>query len=294
MRIMIPPIPPFVIDDDFMDNDENDGGWDEDDDFIAAMEAGLERDVEVEDFALQFLNELERDLLSDLPLGDTSLLFDAPPPLASNDDDLHLDDLDDEYNVTTDNQQKRVRGNWRDGFEFGNLFDSCWYRKFLASDRDGVEGTRSRTRRLSGRDRQGIFRSTFRLPLAKVESLALLMINKNIIFPTRRIKTAVAMQIKAELHVLGALCILGHGLPFGVISAYSNISKEEHRLFFHKFINYFFDHHQDYFTSTRCRGAKNCFKEISWGGTAWRYGIKGCGTCEMVSCPSWRLQPLQR
>ncbi|KAL7428260.1 hypothetical protein ACHAXH_003875 [Discostella pseudostelligera] len=114
---MIPPIPPFVIDDDFMDNDENDGGWDEDDDFIAAMEAGLERDVEVEDFALQFLNELERDLLSDLPLGDTSLLFDAPPPLASNDDDLHLDDLDDEYNVTTDNQQKRIISLPRDAEE---------------------------------------------------------------------------------------------------------------------------------------------------------------------------------
>ena len=72
------------------------------------------------------------------------------------------------------------------------------------------------------------------------------MIEKKIILPTWRIKSAIAVRVKAELHVLGALSILGHGLPFAVVSTYSNISKEEHRLFFHKFIKYFFDNHQEY------------------------------------------------
>ena len=46
--------------------------------------------------------------------------------------------------------------------------------------------------------------------------------------------------------MLGVLIVLGHGLPFCVVSTYSHISKEEHRLFFHKFIDYFFENHNEY------------------------------------------------
>ena len=241
---MIPPIPPFVLNAARVDGDE-DGGADNEYDFVEELESGLEKDLEPDDFAGQFEEELEKELLSGVALADTSL-FDLPTHLFNN-DDLNLHGLDEDYDIiTTNTQSKRVRGKCRDGYELGNFFQSCWYQKFLAPDKDGVEGSRSRTHRLSGRDRQGAFRSTFRLTLDKVERLAKTMIENRIILPTRRINSTIAMQIKVELHVLGALSILGHGLPFTVVSTYSNISKEEHRLFFHKFIEYFFVHHQEY------------------------------------------------
>ena len=238
MRITIPPIPPF--DATWATCDDSSEG---DDDFISVLESRLEGCVEASDFTLQFEEELERELASEASLNSSELFLNASPPFFDNDDlELCNIDEDDEANNDDDkdSQLKRGRGKCREGYTLGNLFHSCWYTKFLAPD------SRSRTRRMSGRDNQGVFRATFRLPLDKVERLANLMIDKRIIGPTRRIKTAIAVQVKAELHVLGALCILGHGLPFQVISSNSNISKEEHRLFFHKFINYFFDNHRDY------------------------------------------------
>ena len=245
-RIIIPSIPPFVSNAARVDFDD-DVDADDEYDFVSELELGLERDVECDDFAFQFKEELEKDITSGGSFATTTALFNLPTQQLFNADNIDLCGLDENYDVGTHhNTSKRVRGKCRDGYELGDLFKSCWYRKFLAPDKDGIEGSRSRTRRLSGRDRQGVFRSTFRLTLDKVERLAQIMIEKKIILPTRRIKSAIAVKVKAELHVLGALSILGHGLPFAVVSTYSNISKEEHRLFFHKFIEYFFDNHQEY------------------------------------------------
>ena len=243
MRIKIPPIPPF---DATWENSDGDSSSEGDDDFISRLESRLEGGV---DFALQFEEELERELASgEASLHSSASFLNASSPFLSNNDlELgNIDEDDEEGYVEEDHPPKRVRGKCREGYTLGNLFQSCWYTKFLSPDRDGIEGSRSRTRRMSGRDNQGAFRATFRLPLHKVERLADLMIEQKIILPTRRMKTPIAVQVKAELHVLGALCVLGHGLPFQVISTYSNISKEEHRLFFHRFIDYFFDNHRNY------------------------------------------------
>jgi len=204
-----------------------------------------------------------------------------PSPVLFGDDD------DEEFDAATDRPPtKRVRGKCRDGYEFGDLFESCWYTKFLVPDRDGVEGSRNLTRRQSGRDRQGVFRSTFRLPLDKVEQLADLMIEKEVIVPTRRMRTILTVQTKAELHVLGALCVLAHGLPFQVISTYSNISKEEHRLFFHKFIDYFFDNHRDYIYLPRdadeLRSVSRKYREV---------GLPGCMGSKDVVHVKWSRAP---
>jgi len=228
--------------DDSCDAGDDSGG--EEYDFVSTLESWLERDVDLDDFVEMLEDQLEHELLSDVPLHAISL-FDDGESLIIN-DELTLNDLDEDYGIQGDQQTKRVRGKSHEKYQFGNIFQSCWYHKFLMPDKDGVEGSRSKTQRISGRDRQGAFRATFRLTLDKVEKIAQLMINKNVIMPTRRINTAVAVQVKAELHVLGALCVVGHGLPFGVISTYSNISKEEHRLFFHKFIDFFFEQHKDY------------------------------------------------
>ena len=191
---MITPIPPFILNAARVDGDE-DGGADNEYDFVEELESGLEKDLEPDDFAGQFEEELEKELLSGVALADTSL-FDLPTHLLNN-DNLDLHGLDKDYDIiTTNTQSKRVRGKCRDGYELGNFFQSCWYQKFLAPDKDGVEGSRSRTRRLSGRDRQGAFRSTFRLTLDKVERLAKTMIENRIILPTRRINSTIAMQLR--------------------------------------------------------------------------------------------------
>jgi len=227
---------------DIHNNDDDGDGDDEDDDFVLQMESALEGEVETDDFVSTFERELEESLFSDTAIDNTSLL---EAPASFDGDPFMLEDPEvDVYGTNT--QQKRVRGKCREFYKFGDIFSSCWYSKFLTRDSNGVEGSRTLTRRLSSLDRQGTFRSAFRLPLDKVERLAMLMLEKGIILPTRRIHSAFAVQLKAELHVLGALSVLGHALPFQVISIPSNISKEEHRIFFHKFIDYFFDNHEDY------------------------------------------------
>ncbi len=243
MRITIPPFPPFVFSDDDSDGQEEGG---DDDDFIAELETRLEEEVD-------FAEELEKTLEQDMLLPDASLnsspFGDVSQQIALDNIIHNLNDIgsDDDDKINGDNRPpKRVRGKCREPYQFGHLFASCWYVQFLGPDKNGVEGRRTITRRQSGRDRQGLFRSIFRLPLTKIERLADLMIEKGIIVPTRRLRSALAVQTRAELHVMGALCALAHGLPFQVISASSNISKEEHRLFFHKFIDYFFDHHREY------------------------------------------------
>ena len=72
------------------------------------------------------------------------------------------------------------------------------------SDRDGIKGSRNRTCRLLGRDRKGVFRSSFRLTLGKMEQLAKIMIEKK--KSSRKIKLAKAfLAIKAEIHTDASL-----------------------------------------------------------------------------------------
>ena len=183
-RIIIPSIPPFVSNAARVDFDD-DVDADDEYDFVSEFELGLERDVECDDFAVQFEEELEKEITSGGSFATATALINLPTQQLFNADDIDLCGLDENYDVGTHhNTSKRVRGKCRDGYELGNLFKSCWYRKFLAPDKDGIEGSRSRTRRLSGRDRQGVFRSTFRLTLDKVERLAQVMIEKKIILPT--------------------------------------------------------------------------------------------------------------
>jgi hypothetical protein len=129
--------------------------------------------------------------------------------------------------------------------------------------------------------------SIFRLPLAKIERLADLMIEKKIIVPTRRSRSALAVQTRAELHVMGALFVLAHGLPFQVIFTSSNISKEEHCVFLHKFIDYFFKHHHDYIYLPRdadeLKLVQQKYREV---------GLPGCMGSKDVVHVRWACAPL--
>jgi hypothetical protein len=107
-----------------------------------------------------------------------------------------------------------------------------------------------------------------------------------IIHPTRRMKSPSAVQAKAELHVMGALCVLAHNLSFQVISSNTNISKEEHWIFFHKFIDYFFDHHTDYISlphdADELRGVSRKYREV---------GLPGCMGSKDVVHVKWACAP---
>jgi hypothetical protein len=254
---------------------ENEADGDGDDDFIADLEFELEADLYGVDFALEFEKELERDLSSEALLSSEVL-----------NRRLDFDDEQKEEGGEAEKPPKRRRGKCVEGYSFGNLFSSSWYLKFLSPDRDGVEGTRNRTRRQSGMGRQSLFRALFRLPLDKVERLASLMMERQIIHPTRRMKSPLAVQAKAELHVMGALCVLAHGLPFQVISSNTNISKEQHRIFFHQFIDYFFDHHTDYISLPRDAD------ELRVGSRKYReVGLPGCMGSKDVVHVKWACAP---
>ena len=146
----------------------------------------------------------------------------------------------------TNNTRKKGRGKSSEKYEFGKLLESNWYIKFLAPDKDGLEGSRTKTLRLSSRDRDGAFRSLVHMPLTKIEGIAQLFLDNGIICPTGRMRNLELVRIKAELHVMAAICHHTHGHPFRILSINTNISKEEHRKFFHEFIHYFFENHKRY------------------------------------------------
>ena len=220
----------------------------DDDDFVEKMASQLDDQIGGVDFISMMEDDLNRDLFGQ----NNALGFALPVSALDNGlflgglDEGGLDDTVDNNNNNTQQRRRRVRGKCKEGYTLGNMFTSTWYTKFLAPDSNGNEGSRNLTQRVSAGDRQGLFRSMFRLPLHKVEQLADTMIEEEIITPTRRVPSALAVQIKAELHVMAALAVLGHGMPFRLCSLGSNISKEEHRVFFHRFIDYFFANHEKY------------------------------------------------
>jgi hypothetical protein len=94
--------------------------------------------------AIPIGEELENDLFSTAPLRSNS----AASSFMVHSPQLFFDDGDDEeINATTNCPPKRVCGKYVEGYKFGDLFQSCWYTKFLLPNRDGVEGRRTRTRR---------------------------------------------------------------------------------------------------------------------------------------------------
>ena len=112
------------------------------------------------------------------------------------------------------------------------------------------------------------------------------MMEHQIIHPTRRMKSPSAVQAKAELHVMGALCVLAHNLPSQVISSNTNISKEEHWIFFHKFIDYFFHHHTD---DISLPSDTDELREVSWKCSG--VSLPGCMGSKDVVHVKWARAP---
>lgn len=126
------------------------------------------------------------------------------------------------------------------GYSFGNVFESSWYKKFLAPD------VREKTYRSSSRDRYGAFRSHFRMPLAMVDTLTHLFLDRGWVHYTKRISSYETLFLRTQLNILGTLEVLGSHTPFRKLETSTNISTEDHRLFFHLFLDRMYSVRNDY------------------------------------------------
>ena len=120
---MIPPIPPFVTSAARLDIDNDADSGDDEFDFIKQLESMLDGDVEADDFVNQFEKQLEHELLFGTTLNDTLSL--GHPSSLFNNDNLNLDELDEDYAISNNHRPKCVCGKCRDGYQLGNIFESC-------------------------------------------------------------------------------------------------------------------------------------------------------------------------
>ncbi len=101
---------------------------------------------------------------------------------------------------------------------------SCWYLNFLEP------GTvRDLTHELSLSDRFGEFRHWFRMPLAKVERLADIFINRGYVQPPRSYICQCKFCEHVELLVMSSLYLRGSGAAFHSCRAVCKISTSEVR-----------------------------------------------------------------
>ena len=150
-------------------------------------------------------------------------------------------DIDcDDANVGNESGERRSRRPNQFDYEFGNVFDANWYRKFLHPD------VCERTYIESERDRYGQFRTLFRVPLEKVDGLVHLFLDKGWIRYTKHCVNDDQLHVKAQLLMLATLNVLGHHSPFRTLQSNTEISTSEHRAFFHLFINKMYSIKDDY------------------------------------------------
>lgn len=177
-----------------------------------------------------------RSLLDDAA-NDLDALFDAVTDIAhfgslhfTNGEQWYFDDEHDEYDGLAPRDRKSRAPN-RFPYVFGDLATAAWHTKFLA---DGE--VRRKTEMLS-LDRTSTFRGEFRLPLYKIEYLVSLFRERRWIDFSHHCRTEAKLKIKSELLILGALNVLAHGKTFRSLEVTTNISREEHRKFFHLFLD---------------------------------------------------------
>ena len=153
-----------------------------------------------------------------------------------DEDDFSCDGDDDNYwydgGVDLEPRGRKIRAPNKYAYEFGKLEDANWHRKFL---KEGV--VREQTYEKSARNRFGTFRGHFRMPLKKIDTLVELFLTKGWVRCTRHCANTKLLKIRTELLILACLHVLGHAIPFRILSTNTNISTTEHLKFFHLFID---------------------------------------------------------
>ena len=128
-----------------------------------------------------------------------------------------------------DLDQRRIRRPNRFGYIFGNIYRSNYYNQFLHPS------VRERTY-IQSKDKDSIFRSSFRLPLHIIDNLARMFIERDWSQPTKRINTYTQVFDRTQLLIMCSLEHLGSRRPFRQFKIETELSPEEHRRFFRVFI----------------------------------------------------------
>ena len=149
-------------------------------------------------------------------------------------------DCDDDADGTGTAGKRKQRAANLYQYEFGDVFESNWYRKFLRPE------IRDRTYTLSSRDRFGEFRGIFRVTLEKIDELVRLFLERGWIKQTRHCSDEERLKVKAQLLVMGALNVMAYHTPFRVLPSSTDISTSEHRSFFHLFIEKMYSIREEY------------------------------------------------
>lgn len=124
---------------------------------------------------------------------------------------------------------------------FQSVLTSCWYVNFLKPGQ-----TRDMAHELSSSDRFGEFRHWFRMSLAKVEELTRTLIARGYIRRPRSLVRRAEFFERAELLVMSALYILGHGAAFRSVRALTHICMSDIHKFFFVFLDAFMEMRGEY------------------------------------------------
>ena len=130
-------------------------------------------------------------------------------------------------------RRRRRRRRMNRHYRIESVRTSCWYLNFLKPGQ-----VRDMTHELSLSDRYGEFRHWFRMPLAKVERLADIFIDRGYVEPHRTYFCQCEFRERVELLVMSSLYLLGSGAAFHLCRAVCKISTSEIRkFFFHSWIH---------------------------------------------------------
>ena len=161
--------------------------------------------------------------------------------------EIPLDDID----LAQPRKQRRVRARWSYHYKIGRYETSPYYLNYLSDDVVQIPGAnddtvRNQAKRLS-LNPKSFFRSWFKMPLYKVETLAALLVADEVVHFSHHCRTEASLHIKSELLVLGALAILSGSVNgFRKLPLVTHICATEHSKFFQKFVKYLFDKREDY------------------------------------------------
>jgi hypothetical protein len=159
--------------------------------------------------------------------------------------------LQDEMLQPSNKKKRKVHARRSYHYKIGCYETSLYYTKYLSNDIVQIPGAnddtvRNQTKRLS-LNSKSTFRSWFKMPLYKVETLAEQLLADEIIHLSHHCQNDARLRIKSELLVLGALAILSGSVNgFRKLPLVTHICATDHSTFFKTFVKYLFDNRAKY------------------------------------------------
>ena len=148
-------------------------------------------------------------------------------------------------------KQRKVHARRTYHYKIGQYQTAPFFMNYLSDDIVKIPGANDDTVRIQARrlslNRKSSFRSWFKMPLYKVETLAAQIVDDEIIHLSKHCRTVADLKIKSELLVMGALAILcGSINGFRNLPLLTHICATEHSQFFQKLVKYLFDKRGEY------------------------------------------------